>query len=780
MEVNTRVTKKLTNMPVLPLRGLLVYPTMVLHIDVGRERSIAALEHAMLEDSTIFLVTQKDLRVDSPGKADLYKMGTLAKVKQMLKLPNGTLRILVEGLNRAEMVSYEDSGKFTTADLELFEDELHKDAETEALMRTVLSYFEKYAKSSNKITTETIELVLDIEEPGRLADVIASHLPFKINEKQEVLDITNIKKRLDHLMIRLHDEQEILNLEKKISTKVKQAMERTQKEYYLREQMKAIQTELGDREGKTGEIAELRKKIDSAGMPESTQKVALKELDRYEKLPAASAESGVIRNYLEWLVSIPWTEKTEDRIDIAYAEEILNRDHDGLEKVKERVLEYLSVRQLMNSLRGPILCLAGPPGVGKTSLARSIAESLDRKFVRVSLGGVRDESEIRGHRRTYVGAMPGRIIQGMKKAGTTNPVFLLDEIDKMSNDFRGDPSAAMLEVLDPEQNNTFSDHFIEEPYNLQDVLFIATANDLSTIPAPLLDRMEIINIAGYTEFEKVEITKNHLIPKQMKEHGLKKTQMAMKDEAITDLIRYYTREAGVRGLERQVATVCRKAAKKIVSGEKKKVTVSSKVLVDMLGKHRFRYGQAELENQVGVATGLAYTTVGGDTLQIEVSLTPGKGKLILTGKLGDVMKESAQIALSFVRTLTNDLGVDADYFDQHDIHVHVPEGAVPKDGPSAGITITTAIVSAITGKAIKREIGMTGEVTLRGRVLPIGGLKEKSLSAHRAGLTTIIIPQDNERDIDDIPETIREQLTFKLVSQAEEVLALALDGGFNK
>lgn len=780
MEVNTRVTKKLSNMPVLPLRGLLVYPTMVLHIDVGRERSIAALEHAMLGDSTIFLVTQKDLRVDSPVKSDLYKMGTLAKVKQMLKLPNGTLRILVEGLKRAEMVSYKDAEKFTVADLEIFEDEQFKDSETEALMRTVLSYFEKYAKSSNKITTETIESVLDIEEPGRLADVVASHLPFKINEKQEVLDITNIKKRLDHLMIRLHDEQEILNLEKKISTKVKQAMERTQKEYYLREQMKAIQSELGDREGKTGEVAELRKKIDSSGMPDSTLKVALKELDRYEKLPAASAESGVIRNYLEWLVSIPWTEKTQDRIDIAHAEEVLNRDHDGLEKVKERVLEYLSVRQLMNSLRGPILCLAGPPGVGKTSLARSIAESLDRKFVRVSLGGVRDESEIRGHRRTYVGAMPGRIIQGMKKAGTTNPVFLLDEIDKMSNDFRGDPSAAMLEVLDPEQNNTFSDHFIEEPYNLQDVLFIATANDLSTIPAPLLDRMEIINIAGYTEYEKIEITKNHLIPKQMKEHGLKKAQLVIKDEAITDLIRYYTREAGVRGLERQVATVCRKAAKIIVSGEKKKVTVSSKVLIDMLGKHRYRYGQAELENQVGVATGLAYTTVGGDTLQIEVSLTPGKGKLILTGKLGDVMKESAQIALSFVRSLTDDLGLDSDYFDQHDIHVHVPEGAVPKDGPSAGITMTTAIVSAITGKAIKREIGMTGEVTLRGRVLPIGGLKEKSLSAHRAGLTTIIIPKDNERDIDDIPETIREQLTFKLVSQAEEVLALALDGGFKK
>ncbi|ATP41298.1 endopeptidase La [Solibacillus sp. R5-41] len=772
------MNKILKNMPILPLRGLLVFPSMVLHIDVGRERSVAALEHAMLNDSTIFLTTQKDLRVESPAKADLFDLGTIVRVKQMLKLPNGTLRILVEGVNRAKMLRYKETEKFTVADLEVYVDDTYKDAETEALMRTLLTYFEKYAKSSNKITTETIESVLEIEEPGRLADVIASYLPIKVIEKQEILAITSIKKRIDNLIIRLHDEQEILNLEKKIGSKVKQAMERTQKEYYLREQMKAIQTELGDREGKTGEISELHKKINQAGMPQSTLEVALKELDRYEKLPAANAESGIIRNYLEWLISIPWSKKTEDRIDITYAEEVLNRDHDGLEKVKERVLEYLSVRQLMNSLRGPILCLAGPPGVGKTSLARSIAESLDRKFVRVSLGGVRDESEIRGHRRTYVGAMPGRIIQGMKKAGTVNPVFLLDEIDKMSNDFRGDPSAAMLEVLDPEQNNTFSDHYIEEPYNLQDVLFVATANDLSTIPGPLLDRMEVITIAGYTEFEKNEITKNHLVPKQMKEHGLKKAQLLIKDEAILDLIRYYTREAGVRGLERQVATVCRKAAKIIVSGEKKKVTVNSKVLVDMLGKHRYRYGQAEIENQVGVATGLAYTTVGGDTLQIEVSLTPGKGKLQLTGKLGDVMKESAHIALSYVRTLTHQLDLDADYFDQHDIHVHVPEGAVPKDGPSAGITMATAIVSAITGKAIKREVGMTGEITLRGRVLPIGGLKEKSLSAHRAGLTTIIIPKDNERDIDDIPETVREQLIFKLVSQAEEVLAIALDGGF--
>ncbi|MGM9945698.1 MAG: endopeptidase La [Lysinibacillus sp.] len=778
MEVSTRVKKIEENIPLLPLRGLLVFPSMVLHIDVGRERSVAALEHAMLGDNRIFLATQQDMRVESPDKNDLYDVGTVANVKQMLKLPNGTLRILVEGVTRAKMVDYEEGDKFTSVNVELYEDSIEKDAETEALMRTLINYFEKYAKISNKITTETIESVVDIEEPGRLTDVISSHLPLKVAEKQEILSIFNIKKRLDFLIIRLHDEQEVMALEKKINTKVKQAMERTQKEYFLREQMKAIQQELGDRDGKTGEVSDLRQRIEASGMPESTKNVALKELDRYEKLPAASAESGVIRNYVEWLVSIPWTEKTADRIDIAYAEEILNRDHDGLEKVKERILEYLSVRQLMNNLRGPIICLAGPPGVGKTSLARSIAESLDRKFVRVSLGGVRDESEIRGHRRTYVGAMPGRIIQGMKKAGTINPVFLLDEIDKMSNDFRGDPSAAMLEVLDPEQNNTFSDHYIEEPYDLSNVLFIATANDLSTIPAPLLDRMEVISIAGYTEMEKKEIAKNHLIPKQMKEHGLKKSQLIVKDEAIIDLIRYYTREAGVRNLERQVATICRKAAKIIVTGEKKRVTVSSKMLVEMLGKHRFRYGQAETENQIGVATGLAYTTVGGDTLQIEVSLTPGKGKLQLTGKLGDVMKESAQTALSYVRSLTDRLGIDPEFFDKHDLHIHVPEGAVPKDGPSAGITIVTAIVSAITKKPIKREIGMTGEVTLRGRVLPIGGLKEKSLSAHRAGLTTIILPKDNERDIDDIPEGIREQLSFKLVSQAEEVLQLALDGGF--
>jgi len=779
MEVITRMydVKKTTGVPLLPLRGLLVFPSMVLHIDVGRARSVAALESAMLEDNMIFLVTQKEVRVEQPTKEELYEIGTLAYVKQMLKLPNGTLRILVEGVSRASWSNYEEQADFTVVNIEMLQDSESKDAESEALMRTLLSYFEKYAKASSKITTETIESVADISEPGRLADVIASHLPFKIADKQEVLEIINVKKRLDHLIIRLHDEQEILDLEKKINTKVKNAMERTQKEYFLREQMKVIQSELGDRDGKTGEVSDFRKRIEEIGLPESTKAVVLKELDRYEKLPAASAESGVIRNYIDWILSIPWKEATVDRIDIVHAEKILNRDHDGLEKVKERILEYLSVRQLTNSLRGPILCLAGPPGVGKTSLVRSIAESLDRKFVRISLGGVRDESEIRGHRRTYVGAMPGRVIQGMKKAGTINPVFLLDEIDKMSNDFRGDPSAAMLEVLDPEQNNSFSDHYIEEPYDLSNVLFIATANDLSTIPGPLLDRMEVISIAGYTEQEKMQITINHLLPKQMKEHGLKKSQIVVKDEAIVDLIRYYTREAGVRNLERQVATVCRKATKIIVSGEKKRVTVNEKVLIEMLGKHRFRYGQAETENQIGIATGLAYTTVGGDTLQIEVSITPGKGKIQLTGKLGEVMKESAQTALSYVRSKMEELHIEADFFDTHDIHIHVPEGAVPKDGPSAGITMATAIVSAISKRPIRREVGMTGEITLRGRVLPIGGLKEKSLSAHRAGLTTIILPKDNERDIDDIPESVREQLTFKLVTSADEVLDIALDGG---
>lgn len=763
--------------PLLPLRGLLVYPTMVLHLDVGREKSIQSLEKAMVDDHLIFLTTQKEISIDEPVEDDLYNMGTVTKVKQMLKLPNGTIRVLVEGLQRGKITSFHDEETYLAVTVEPYEEQDTKDVEDEALMRTMLDYFEQYIKLSKKISAETYASVADIEEPGRMADIIASHLPLKQKEKQEILETIDVKERMNRVIDIIHNEKEVLNLEKKIGQRVKRSMERTQKEYYLREQMKAIQKELGEKEGKTGEIADLSEKIEKAGMPDHVKQAAQKELDRYEKIPSSSAESSVIRNYIEWLLSLPWKDKTEDDLDIHRAEKILNDDHYGLEKVKERVLEYLAVQQLTHSLKGPILCLAGPPGVGKTSLARSIAKSLKRNFVRVSLGGVRDESEIRGHRRTYVGAMPGRIIQGMKKAGTINPVFLLDEIDKMSNDFRGDPSSAMLEVLDPEQNFNFSDHYIEEPYDLSKVMFIATANNLATIPGPLLDRMEIISIAGYTEIEKVHIVKDHLLPKQLEEHGLSKGTLQIRDEAILKVVRYYTREAGVRSLERQLASICRKTAKVVVAGEKKRVVITDKNLEEFLGKPRFHYGQAEAEDQVGVATGLAYTTVGGDTLQIEVSLSPGKGKLVLTGKLGDVMKESAQAAFSFVRSKTKELGIEEDFHEKYDIHIHVPEGAVPKDGPSAGITIATALVSALTGRAIRREVGMTGEITLRGRVLPIGGLKEKTLAAHRAGLTKIIIPKDNEKDIEDIPETIRNDLNFVIVSHVDEVLRHALVEG---
>jgi len=749
---------------------------MVLHLDVGRDKSIQALEQAAMDENIIFLAMQKEMNIDDPKEDDIYSVGTVAKVKQMLKLPNGTLRVLVEGLHRAEVVEFIEEENIVQVSIKTVTEEVEDDLEEKALMRTLLEHFEQYIKVSKKVSNETFATVADVEEPGRLADLIASHLPIKTKQKQEILEIVSVKERLHTLISIIQDEQELLSLEKKIGQKVKRSMERTQKEYFLREQMKAIQTELGDKEGKGGEVEELREKIEQSGMPEETMKAALKELDRYEKLPASSAESGVIRNYMDWLLALPWTEATEDMIDLAHSEEILNKDHYGLEKVKERVLEYLAVQKLTNSLKGPILCLVGPPGVGKTSLARSIATSLNRNFVRVSLGGVRDESEIRGHRRTYVGAMPGRIIQGMKKAKTVNPVFLLDEIDKMSNDFRGDPSAALLEVLDPEQNHNFSDHYIEEPYDLSKVMFVATANTLSSIPGPLLDRMEIISIAGYTELEKVHIAREHLLPKQLKEHGLRKGNLQVRDEALLEIIRYYTREAGVRTLERQIAKVCRKAAKIIVTAERKRIVVTEKNIVDLLGKHIFRYGQAEKTDQVGMATGLAYTAAGGDTLAIEVSVAPGKGKLILTGKLGDVMKESAQAAFSYIRSRAEELQIDPNFHEKNDIHIHVPEGAVPKDGPSAGITMATALISALTGIPVSKEVGMTGEITLRGRVLPIGGLKEKTLSAHRAGLTKIILPAENEKDLDDIPESVKENLTFVLASHLDEVLEHALVG----
>ena len=761
--------------PVLPLRGMVVYPAVVMHLDIGRKPSVEALEMAMMQKREILLISQKESAIKDPKQDNLFSIGTVAYVKQMLKLPNGTIRVLVEGTARAKVIDYQQAEPYMLAEAKiLMDDQVTDEPKRVALIRMLLEQFKKYVGLSKKLSTETYSSVMDIDDLSRLTDVISSHLPLKLAVKQQLLETTVIEDRAQQLVELISNEQEVLRLEQKIGRRVKKSIEQTQKEYYLREQMKAIQKELGDKDGKSGEIADLQEKIEQSGMPDRMLKIANKELNRYERIPQTSAESSVIRNYLDWLISLPWTEETEDHLEINKATDILNQDHYGLEKVKERVLEHLAVQQLTSSLQGPILCLVGPPGVGKTSLAKSIARAINRRFVRMSLGGVRDEAEIRGHRRTYVGAMPGRIIQGMKKAATINPVILLDEIDKMANDFRGDPAAAMLEVLDPEQNNQFSDHFIEEPYDLSNVMFIATANTLQTIPAPLLDRMEIISIAGYTEVEKQHIAKAHLIPKQLKAHGLTKGQLQIRDEAIIQLIRRYSREAGVRQLERQIAALCRKATKLYVSEEKKRIIITKKQLENLLGKPIYRYGMMETEDQIGAATGLAYTAAGGDTLSIEVSIVPGKGKLALTGKLGDVMKESAQAALSYIRSRTDELSIDPDFYQNHDIHIHVPEGATPKDGPSAGITIATALVSSLTNRAVKKEVGMTGEITLRGRVLPIGGLKEKTLSAHRAGLTTIILPKDNEKDLEDIPKSVRETLTFISVSHLDQVLEHAL------
>ncbi|GAF64110.1 endopeptidase La [Alkalihalobacillus trypoxylicola] len=771
------VDRQKRHIPLLPLRGLLVFPSMVLHLDVGRAKSVQALEFAMESEAEqeILLATQKDIAIDDPSKDEIYSVGTVARIKQLLRLPNGTVRVHVEGLSRAKINHYLKNEDFYEVDISILNDEEpYKSAEVQAIMRNMLQMFEQYSKVSKKISNETVTMIKEIAEPSRLADVVSANLPLKITEKQQLLEMISVRDRLIHLIQILNNEQEVLGLEKKIGQRVKKSMEKTQKEYYLREQMKAIQKELGDREGRTGEVASIKEKIESADMPDYIYSKAIKELDRYEKMPANAAESSVLRNYLDWLIQLPWKKETEDQLDVERAEKILDEDHYGLEKVKERVLEYLAVQKLTRKLKGPILCLAGPPGVGKTSLARSIAKSLGREFVRISLGGVRDEAEIRGHRRTYVGAMPGRIIQGMKKAGSINPVFLLDEIDKMANDFRGDPSSALLEVLDPEQNNSFSDHYIEETYDLSKVMFVTTANNIGTIPGPLLDRMEIITIAGYTELEKMQIAKNYLYKKQRENHGLTGNMIRINDEALLKIIREYTREAGVRSLERQLAAISRKTARLIVLGKQKRVMITESLVEEMLGKPRFRYGLAEQEDQIGAATGLAYTTAGGDTLSIEVSLYPGKGKLTLTGKLGDVMKESAQAAFSYIRSRSEQLQIDANFHENYDIHIHVPEGATPKDGPSAGITMATALISALTGKPVKKEVGMTGEITLRGRVLPIGGLKEKSMSAHRAGLTTIIIPKDNEKDLEDVPESVKKDIKFILVSHLDEVLKYAI------
>ncbi|KEQ22616.1 endopeptidase La [Paenibacillus tyrfis] len=765
--------QKLRRLPLLPLRGLLVYPSMVLHLDVGREKSVRALEKAMVEDSMILLCSQSEVNIEEPRTEDIYRIGTISKVRQMLKLPNGTIRVLVEGVVRAEIAEFLVNDEYYEVHVRELPEQETSDPEIDALMRTVLTQFEHYINLSKKVTPETLAAVSDIDEPGRLADVICSHLSLKIKDKQEILETVDVRLRLEKLLGILNNEREVLELERKISQRVKKQMEKTQKEYYLREQMKAIQKELGDKEGRAGEVEELRNQLAQSDVPEKVKEKIEKEIDRLEKMPATSAEGSVIRNYIDWLLGLPWSQSTEDDLDIRKAEEILNQDHYGLEKPKERVLEYLAVQKLVKKLKGPILCLVGPPGVGKTSIARSIARSLGRQFVRISLGGVRDEAEIRGHRRTYVGAMPGRIIQGMKNAGTNNPVFLLDEIDKMAMDFRGDPASALLEVLDPEQNSTFSDHFVEVPFDLSNVMFVTTANAVHNIPRPLLDRMEVLYIPGYTEIEKLHIARNYLLPRQQENHGLQDGQLVVDEDALMSTVREYTREAGVRNLEQQISSICRKAAKEIVGGASA-VYVKADNLKEYLGQPKFRYGMVEERDQVGAVTGLAWTEVGGVTLVIEVTVMPGSGKLTLTGKLGDVMKESAQAAFSYTRSRVEQFGIQPDFHEKYDVHVHMPEGAIPKDGPSAGIAMGTALISALTNIPVSRHVAMTGEITLRGRVLPIGGLKEKCLAAHRAGIRTVLLPKDNAKDIEEIPESVRSELTFIPVAHMDEVLEHAL------
>ena len=768
------MTDKKTILPLLPLRGVIVFPNMVMHLDVGRERSVNALEQAMMEDNKILLVSQKEARIDEPAPEDLYTMGTIAQIKQLLKLPGGTIRVLVEGLARARINKYLSNDPFFQVEVEEIEEVEKKSVEVEALMRSVIYQFEQYIKLSKKIPPDTLVTVTSLEEPGRMADLIASNLMLKIQQKQEILEATTPLKRLEKLSEILAHEMEILEIERKINLRVRKQMEKTQKEYYLREQMKAIQKELGEKDERMAEADEYREKIAEVDLPEEVEEKALKEVERLEKMPPAAAEAVVIRNYLDWILSLPWNVQTEDRLDLKTAEKILDEDHYGLEKVKERIIEYLAVRQLTNKIKGPILCLVGPPGVGKTSLARSVARALERNFVRISLGGVRDEAEIRGHRRTYVGALPGRIIQTMRQAKSQNPVFLLDEIDKMSTDFRGDPSAALLEVLDPEQNNAFSDHYLEVPFDLSHVMFITTANTLYNIPQPLLDRMETIYLPGYTEEEKLEIAKRFLLPKQIKENGLQKENLTISEKTLRKIIRQYTREAGVRNLERQIASICRKIARNVVRDKKGKTAVTGRNLHKFLGVPLYRYGIAEKEDEVGVATGLAWTETGGDTLIIEATLMKGKGKLLLTGKLGDVMRESAQAGLSYIRTRAAELQIEEDFHEKFDIHIHIPEGAIPKDGPSAGITMATALISALTQRPTKRTVAMTGEITLRGRVLPIGGLKEKVLAAHRAGIKTIILPVDNKKDLAEIPENVRKRLEFVFEVHMDDVLQYAL------
>lgn len=767
-------TEQMT-MPVLPLRDVVVYPHMVIPLFVGREKSIRCLEAAMDADKKVFLVAQKDASVDEPAEDDIYRVGTVATLLQLLKLPDGTVKVLVEGQQRAQLDDLQDDDDFFKASIHYLASEELPEKEQEVMTRSAMNQFEGYVKLNKKIPPEVLTSLSGIDDCDRLADTMAAHMPLKLADKQHVLEITDVRERVEYLMALMEGEIDILQVEKRIRSRVKKQMEKSQREYYLNEQMKAIQKELGEGEDGVDEFEQLQKKIDAAQMPAEARKKVEAELSKLKMMSPMSAEATVVRGYIDWMVSIPWKKKSRIKKDLANAEKILDADHYGLEKVKERIIEYLAVQQRTSKVKGAILCLVGPPGVGKTSLGQSIAKATGRKYVRMALGGVRDEAEIRGHRRTYIGSMPGKLIQKMAKVGVRNPLFLLDEIDKMSADMRGDPASALLEVLDPEQNVNFNDHYLEVDYDLSDVMFVATSNSMN-IPAPLLDRMEVIRLSGYTEDEKLNIAKRHLLPKQIERNGLKQKEITVKDDAIVGIIRYYTREAGVRNLERELSRLCRKAVKTILLDKSiKHVEISQENLSDFLGVQRFDFGKAEEANQIGQVTGLAWTEVGGDLLTIEATNVPGKGKITSTGSLGDVMQESIQTALTVVRSRADKLGIADDFHEKRDIHVHVPEGATPKDGPSAGVAMVTALVSSLTKIPVKSEVAMTGEITLRGEVLPIGGLKEKLLAAHRGGIKHVLIPKDNERDLKEIADNVKKDLTIQPVQWIDEVLAVALE-----
>ncbi len=768
-------TAKTLALAVLPLRDVVVFPHMVIPLFVGRKKSIKALEVAMQAGKQIMLVAQKSASDDDPSTEQIHTVGTVASILQLLRLPDGTVKVLVEGEQRANLLRYIETGEYFSADVAMIESTAVDEREGEALMRSVLTEFDQYVKLNMKIPPEILNSLAGIDDSGRLADAIAAHLSLKIEEKQQILEMQDVRARLEHILRVMDSEIDLLQVEKRIRSRVKRQMEKSQREYYLNEQMKAIQKELGDLEETPNEADDLAKKIEKAGMSKEARDKAQSELNKLKMMSPMAAEATVVRNYIDWLVNVPWKKRTKIRKDLAEASKILEADHYGLEKVKERILEYLAVQQRVNKLKGPILCLVGPPGVGKTSLGQSIARATNRKFVRISLGGVRDEAEVRGHRRTYIGSLPGKIIQNMAKAKVRNPLFMLDEVDKMAMDFRGDPSSALLEVLDPEQNHAFSDHYLEVDYDLSDVMFIATANTLN-IPAPLLDRMEVIRLSGYTEDEKVNIAVRYLVPKQRKNNGLKESEITIVEDTIRDIVRYYTREAGVRSLEREISKVFRKVAKALLLEKgRKKVAVEPKDLDEYLGVRKFRYGVAEQTNQVGQVTGLAWTEVGGELLTIEAVIVAGKGKLTITGKLGDVMQESIQAAMSVVRSRASTLGIPQDFYQKHDFHVHVPEGATPKDGPSAGVAMCTAMVSALTKIPVRADVAMTGEITLRGEVLPIGGLKEKLLAAHRGGIKIVLIPEENRKDLVEVPKNIRDDLDIRPCRWIDQVLGMALE-----